>query len=159
MNKNLKYRVCLLIPLALIIIFMVSLFAFIWFILYSTNEEKEKLFLLLLIMLALLPFGLVIWSVITMLPIVRIDEEGIERSLFRGFLKRKITWEELYEVRIVKTNGSYTPWLFFSTKDLKGKGVTGCRLSRNTVFIMVMTKKMLDSIREFLKEKNIIIKE
>ena len=76
--------------------------------------------------------------------LIAISERGIRKSLFRGFRKREIKWEELQELRFILWVGS---WIFASKSSLQGLNYNQLKKKKDTIQIP-FSKKAYDGIRQ-----------
>lgn len=141
-----KYRVFGIIPIIMFIFLLLGIFAFLWFYFDSTEDEKTRLIIPLIIMLIFLPLGLFIWSFITMWACIEFDETGVSKTLI-GIKIRYIKWEDVKDFKLVSSNGGFTQWLFISKVPLKNYSLTRCRLRRDNVYLM-SNEEVINSIKK-----------
>jgi len=142
--KN-KYRVFIYIPTFCFIMFVLGTGGFILTLPMTDPIESRAWIVLSFILISLLPFLLFAWSYFKMWPCVEFKKEGIEKTLL-GYKQRFITWDEIYEIRRIRTGIS--EWIFFSKTDLKEKTISYCRRRRDNIYI-VSNKEVEESISEF----------
>ncbi|MCL2522422.1 MAG: hypothetical protein FWE36_06145 [Erysipelotrichales bacterium] len=150
-----KFIVWLACPLIFFAIGSITTPIFIFAILPVWREDADATgrFIILFIMFIVFPWASGLYSVKLFWPTVKINEHGIERKLFGQFFKRKISWEELYEIRVV---GLFQggAWLFFSKKSLAGMSHGKARRQKEQIQIG-FTAQLLGTIR-FYSDKEII---
>ena len=81
--------------------------------------------------------------------IIKIDENGISRSLFGKFFKLSMKWDEIYEISYYE---SVLPFLMFSqTKSLKGISYNGTAKIKNLIQLQ-LTRKNYNFIKQYIKQ-------
>jgi hypothetical protein len=126
------------------------------------SNEKNIVFtgIISFIMFILVPLTLVISSFLQMWPCVKFSDKGIEKTFF-GRMVRFIKWEDVYEIRKIKTG--IAEWLFFSKTNLEGISIDRCRSRKDTIYI-VSTKEIEIVIKQFapmrllIQESDFIVK-
>ncbi|MCL2522419.1 MAG: hypothetical protein FWE36_06130 [Erysipelotrichales bacterium] len=148
-----KFIVSLALPIFLLFYTIPVTIVFFLFILPAWEGEVDSGLIILLFMLVILPWLLTFIAIKLFWPIVEIDEKGVKRSLFGVFFKRNISWEEMYEIRVI---GMFQggAWLFFSKKSLAGMSHGKARRQKEQIQI-VFTAQLLGTIR-FYSDKEII---
>ena len=132
MEKN-EFRVLVYIPIFCFILFLLGA-GFFWFALtHSDGQETVIIISAIALSIVILPLALFIWSFMTMWPCVKFSMEGIEKTLL-GKKQRYILWDEVYEIRRMKTG--IAEWIFFSETSLESKSIDKCRNRKDNIFIV-----------------------
>ena len=143
--KKTKFRISIYIPILSLIFFVMCLLCLYFALTYSNEQDIVFIGIISFIMFILLPLALVRLSFLQMWPCVEFSEEGIEKTFF-GKMDRFIKWDEVYEIRKIKTGIS--EWLFFSKINLEGKSIDKCRSRKDNIYI-VNTKEIEEVIMRF----------
>jgi hypothetical protein len=123
-------------------------FAFFW----ATNETATPVVkTVIFIMMIVLPLSLFIWSIVTCWKKIEITDKGIRSSLFKKFLVRELTWEEITDIRLIHILPSGV-WLFFSKTSLKGMSIGKAQKQKGQIQVMP-SQKLFDAIKTYCPKK------
>jgi len=118
----------------------------IWFLSTAPDPIFSPMWILGTVMfLSLWPCTVV--NIVLCWPIITLDEAGISRSLFGVFFKKKISWDEVSDIRIfgMLTGGAF---LFFSKKSLDNMSIYDARKQKGHIQV-AFSVKLLKAIRYF----------
>ena len=144
---NFMFFLPLVIYMAIILIIGIVMF-----VIFLNEYHWNEIFpYILLAMLVLLPICMFIWGICTMACKITINEIGITRRLF-GIKKRFIAWKEVKEIRI---KNPIAGWIFISKKSLGNWGISRCRLSKATIYLMG-SPKVIEMLKKYCPQKELL---
>ncbi len=121
---------------------------FFWLFPQDTTSKEELIIFTIITMIVvavLLTVGFTMgW------PLIRIDKKGVSKTLFGK--TKKYTWDEIVDIRVIRTSTS--EWMFFSKSDLKNKGIGRARLTKGVMFVLLNDEKK-DITKLIPKDKKI----
>jgi hypothetical protein len=152
--KKVRFYVNPVIPF-LTLIFGVGLAAvMIWIVITTPAVEGTEIYgtISCIIMGTTMP-SIFLFTAIKFWQSVRLSPVGIKKSLFNIFFARKLSWEDIQEIRIIflPMNGY---WVFFSKTSIEGLPYDKAMRRKDQINIMY-SKKLLSAIRQFT-DKEII---
>jgi len=140
MSKN-TIRVAPVLTVSLFIFFLIGLSVYLWMMIDRARGNPSVSIIAIIVgsvMLLVVPFLLFLYSFITMWSIVTIDEKGMHKALLKRFFKKTILWEEMVEIRTIRTIGS--PWVFFSKSVISDMSLSRCKRRRDNIWVMYTQK-------------------
>ena len=128
------------------------------FLLYFTSADVFSMRDLIWTMLGVTILMLLLYIYIIYLcaPAVKIDESGVSSSLLGVFLKKKLSWDEIVEIK--KSSNYFAEWIYFSDFELKDKKMTRSVIKKTIAIvnqeglIEAIKKYCPDRLKEFLNE-------
>ena len=108
---------------------------------------------IIVLFLAVLPAGLLIWNIFTMENVIVFDTQGISRKRFGKIIKH-FDWEEIQTISTTADN-SFSGWIYISN-ELKSfnysiLSVTKMRLSKKVIYLH-MSEKAKTALQTFAPE-------
>lgn len=141
----------------LVIVLALCLLDSVIIVLTMLNEDiigDSILVCLIIFFLAALPFGLLIWCLLTMSNIIEFDDKGVRRIRF-GKVIRDFSWNNV--VTVGYTNDDlFVGWAYISEKEKKYNSailsVTKMRLDKEVIYFH-MSKKAQVAIQTYVPKK------
>ena len=151
MKKEKENEFYVFLPLV-IYMAIILIIGIVMFVIFLNEYHWNEIFpYILLAMLVLLPICMFIWGICTMACKITINEIGITRRLF-GIKKRFIAWKEVKEIRI---KNPIAGWIFISKKSLGNWGISRCRLSKATIYLMG-SPKVIEMLKKYCPQKELL---
>lgn len=146
-----KYIVCFPILLAYsIFIFPVGIGLFI--AIYNSDPSDPYRFTALAIMIGYIVLTFIILFLLIYLcgPVIKIDKDGVSRSLLGVFLRRKYSWQDIV---CIKKYASGVEWVCFSDIELSSMKKPSWRTIRTHTIFLTNQKGLDELIRKYCSEK------
>ena len=109
-------------------------------------REEAKLAALITGMAAAIPLIGIVLSIINSGKIY-LSEMGVSKSWFGKYFKQNMTWDEIFEIRVVKNWESAD--IIFSKVDLEGLKPRQCRAIKEKILFRAHHKWQIDLIKQY----------